>query len=128
MELMWAFYGYSKPFCILIGGLEIIGGLLLLYTATRLLGAILLSCVLINVILQDIFYHVNQGALIAAIFYQALTFIILLFSKRQILATIQFYLMQIAGSHLSLKKYIFIICSGTALAVCIKILEVLVMH
>jgi len=30
MELMWAFYGYSKPYAILLGILEITGGTLLL--------------------------------------------------------------------------------------------------
>ena len=77
MELMWAFYGYSKPFVLVLGAVEITGGVLILIKRTRILGCLLTSTVLVNVILQDVFYEVNTGALIAAIIYQTLIFIIL---------------------------------------------------
>jgi len=35
MELMWAFYGYSKSFAITIGVIEIIGGILILIKNTN---------------------------------------------------------------------------------------------
>ncbi len=70
MQLMWAFYGYSKPFAIIIGVLEITGGILIIFRKTRLIACALLSTILVNIILQDIFYEVNQGALRAAIIYQ----------------------------------------------------------
>ena len=50
MELMWAFYGYSLPFAIIIGLLEILGALLIFFKRTRLLGCILTSTILINII------------------------------------------------------------------------------
>lgn len=84
-ELMWAFYGYSKSFPTILGILETLGGVLLLFTKTRLLSSILLSTILLNVILQDIIYHVNQGALIAAIIYQLLIFGILLINKERVI-------------------------------------------
>ncbi|MES2517664.1 MAG: hypothetical protein V4585_06130 [Bacteroidota bacterium] len=83
-ELMWAFYGYSKAFPIILGILETLGGVLLLFRQTRLLSTILLSTILVNVILQDIIYHVNQGALIAAIIYQLLIFGILVINKERV--------------------------------------------
>jgi hypothetical protein len=83
-ELMWAFYGYSKFFPLVLGALEITGGFLLLFKKTRLLAAILLSIILINVILQDIIYNINRGALIAAIIYQILIVIILVINRERV--------------------------------------------
>ncbi len=85
MELMWSFYGYSKPYVITLGILEIIGGILIFTKRTRIIGCLLLSTILINVILQDIFYNVNQGALKAAIIYQTLILVILWFNKDRII-------------------------------------------
>jgi len=76
MQLMWAFYGYSYPFVITLGVLEVLGGILLFLKKTRLLGGIFVSTILSNVILQDIYYGVNFGALKAAIIYQLCIFII----------------------------------------------------
>lgn len=83
-ELMWAFYGYSKSFPVILGTLETLGGILLLFRRTRLLSTILLTTILVNVILQDIIFHVNQGALIAAIIYQILIFVILIINKEKV--------------------------------------------
>ena len=38
MELMWAFYGYSKSFAIPLGVFELIGGFLILIKRTRIIG------------------------------------------------------------------------------------------
>ena len=95
MELMWAFYGYSKAYAIIIGIFEIAGGVLLLINKTRIAGAIILTTILLNVILQDIFYGVNQGALKAAIIYQALLLIIFYLKRKVIVFTVKFYLQQI---------------------------------
>ena len=84
-ELMWAFYGYSKAFTIILGILETLGGILLLFRKTRLLSIILLTTIIINVILQDIIYGINQGALFAAIIYQILILIILIINKERVL-------------------------------------------
>ena len=71
MQIMWAFYGYSKTFAVIIGIIEIIGGVLILIKKTRLLGCLITTTILVNIILQDYFYGVNKGALKAAIIYQA---------------------------------------------------------
>lgn len=84
-ELMWAFYGYSKSFPIILGILETVGGVLLLFRKTRLLATILLTTIIVNVILQDIIYNVNEGALIAAIIYQILIICILIINKNRVL-------------------------------------------
>lgn len=84
MQLMWAFYGYSKPFALIIGFLEVFGGILLLIKRTRVFGCLLLTTVLVNIILQDFFYSVNLGALKAAICYQFALIIILYLNKEKV--------------------------------------------
>ena len=85
MQLMWVFYGYSKPFVITSGVFEIIGGILLLIKKTRLMGCLFSSTILVNVILQDILYGVHIGALKAAIIYQILIVIILWLNKDRVI-------------------------------------------
>ncbi len=77
MELMWTFYDYSLPFALIIGAFEIIGAILIFFKRTRLIGCLLTSTILINIILQDFFYGVNVGALFNAISYQIIILIIL---------------------------------------------------
>ena len=50
MELMWAFYGYSKSFAITLGVFELIGGLLILINRTRIIGCLFTSTILVNII------------------------------------------------------------------------------
>jgi hypothetical protein len=85
MELMWAFYGYSKSFAWTLGVLEVIGGILILIKRTRLLGCLFTSTILVNVILQDIFYGVHFGALKAAILYQLLILVILWLNRNKVI-------------------------------------------
>ena len=89
MELMWAFYGYSKSFAVTLGIFEIIGGLLIFIKRTRIIGCLFTSTLLVNVILQDIFYEVNLGALKAAILYQLLILIILWINKEKLIRSIK---------------------------------------
>jgi hypothetical protein len=89
MQLMWAFYGYSKPFAITLGVLEIIGGILMLIKRTRVLGCLLVSTILVNVILQDIFYEVHIGALRAALIYQFLILLIFWFNREKLVQSIK---------------------------------------
>ncbi len=92
MELMWAFYSYSKSFAITLGILEIIGGILILIKKTRTIGCLLTSTILINVIFQDIYFEVHLGALKAAILYQILILIILWLNKEKLIRGIKILL------------------------------------
>lgn len=89
MQLMWAFYGYSKSFAVLLGLLEVLGGTLILFKRTRLLGCLFTSTILINIILQDIFYQVNVGALKAAILYQLFLLIILYLNRKKLIKSMK---------------------------------------
>ncbi|MDE3743265.1 hypothetical protein [Maribacter polysaccharolyticus] len=89
MELMWAFYGYSKSFAMTLGIFEIIGGILILIKKTRIIGCLFTSTILVNVIFQDIYFGVNLGALKAAILYQILILIILWLNKEKLIRGIK---------------------------------------
>ena len=92
MELMWAFYGYSKSFAITLGVFELIGGFLILIKKTRIIGCLITSTILVNVIFQDIYFGVHLGALKAAIFYQILILIILWLNKEKLIRGIKLLL------------------------------------
>ena len=89
MELMWAFYGYSKSFAMTLGILEMIGGILILIKKTRIIGCVFTSTILVNIILQDIYFGVHLGALKAAVIYQILILIILWLNKEKLLGSIK---------------------------------------
>ncbi|MEZ4797553.1 MAG: hypothetical protein R2785_10335 [Flavobacteriaceae bacterium] len=74
MELMWAFYGYSVEFPIIIGIVEVVGGFLLFFQKTRLLGCFLLVFMLVNILIQDFIYGVHSGAIVSAIIYLIIVF------------------------------------------------------
>lgn len=93
MELMWAFYGYSQAFAITLGIFEIVGGTLIFFKKTRLIGCLFTSAILVNVIFQDIYFGVHLGALKAAILYQILILIILWLNKDKVLKSIQLLLL-----------------------------------
>ncbi|MEO7047732.1 MAG: hypothetical protein ABI091_20710 [Ferruginibacter sp.] len=127
MELMWVFYGYSKPFTLILGFLEISGALLLLFNRTKIIGCFLLSVVLVNVILQDIFYGVNQGALVAAIIYQFLICFILVCNAKKLFSALKVIIAKPIIAEYQKKKMIIAICS-VILFFCLKIFEYFITH
>ena len=122
MQLIWAFYGYSKPFVITLGVLEITGGLLMLIKRTRLLGCLLVSSILINVILQDIFYGVHVGALRAALIYQTLIIIILWFNRERLVQCFKILTRANKNTN-STKKFFPILFLSGLLFVVLRIVE-----
>lgn len=128
MELMWAFYGYTKSYPVIIGVFEIMGGLLLVVGKTRIIGAFMLTAILLNVILQDIFYGVNEGALKAAIIYQLLIIVILYCKRKTLLATLTFYLQQIKTTAVTFKKQTLFVIIGFVMAVVFKLIESFLTH
>ena len=127
MELMWAFYGYSKPFALTLGFFEIIGGLLIFFRRTRILGCLFTSTILVNVILQDIFYDVNRGALIAAIIYQTCIIVILLLNRVQIINILKLLLIKTSLSQ-TRKKLFAKLVMALILFVFLRIVEFYLTH
>ncbi|MDP9075786.1 MAG: hypothetical protein M3O71_00030 [Bacteroidota bacterium] len=58
-EMIWAFFGHFYAFTVIIGGMQIIGSLMLLFRKTRLLGVIVLLPILLNILLLDWFYDLG---------------------------------------------------------------------
>ena len=127
MELMWAFYGYTKVYPIIMGIFEIAGALLLLFRQTRLIGGLIITSILLNVILQDIFYGVNVGALKAAIVYQISVLIIFWLNRKPISAIMRFYFNQFNTLPKSQNKWILLILAGLG-AVILKVVEFFLTH
>ncbi len=77
-ELMWAFFGHSYPFTLVIATLEIIGALMLLFRKTRLLAVILLLPICLNIFALDIFYNGVVTAVYIAIEIAGLIYLLLI--------------------------------------------------
>lgn len=78
-DLTWNYFGHSYTFAVILGLMQIVGGILLLFRRTTLLGALLLLPVMINVVFINIFYQIDQGAFINSLVLTAgLSYIILL--------------------------------------------------
>lgn len=75
--LTWYYFGYSRAYGTLVALAEIGGGLLLLSRRTTLLGALVLLPVMLNVILVDVFFGVDPGALLMALLLMAGLLVIL---------------------------------------------------
>jgi hypothetical protein len=121
-ELMWVFYGHSKIYAIILGIFEIATAFLLLFLKTRIIGAFLGSSILFNVIVQDIIYDVNRGALRSACIYQLALLIILLLNWQAIQKSFQTLTKYLTESKMYKKRQYFLI--GTLIAILIKFLEV----
>ncbi|WP_343672993.1 hypothetical protein [Chitinophaga sp.] len=67
-QLFWLFYSHSYLFGCIIGGLQIIGAILLLFRRTTLVGVFVLLPVLANILLMDIFYQIGDSVVVHASF------------------------------------------------------------
>lgn len=65
--LTWFYFGYSHTFGIIVATIQIVGGYLLLFRKTLLIGAIILFSLLFNLTLINIFYQMNAGALLQSV-------------------------------------------------------------
>jgi len=83
-ELAWVFMGRSYGYMLFIGLAEIIGACLLLFNKTKIIGTLILIPVMVNVIVFDIFFLDEYGALASATLYLLMLFTILFINKEQI--------------------------------------------
>lgn len=58
MGLLWTFMGYSKTYTVFCGIVETAGGLLILFRKTRVVGALLLIGVMMNIVVLNFSYDV----------------------------------------------------------------------
>lgn len=94
MQLTWVFFGYSRPYQIIIGILQVLGSALLLIPRTRIFGCLVLLPILLNIVLIDFFYGVYHGAFVNAVFYTLGLVYILITQKEKLQEAIRFLLMR----------------------------------
>ena len=82
-ELAWVFMGRSYGYMIFIGLAEIIGASLLLFNKTKLVGTLVLIPIMVNVIVFDIFFLDEYGALAGATLYLLMLLTILVINKQK---------------------------------------------
>jgi hypothetical protein len=77
--LTWYYFGYSLVYGLIIAFIQIGGAFLLLFRRTLLLGSIILFSFMFNLMLINIFYQMNAGALLQSVLLTiGISFLILL--------------------------------------------------
>ncbi len=89
MGLLWAYMGYSKPYTIFIGLLEVLSGALLLFKRTKTLGSLLSFGILVNIVMTDLCYDVP-----AKIFSIHLLVLSVLIGAREIKTVYSFFILR----------------------------------
>jgi hypothetical protein len=78
-NLTWNYFGHSYTLAVIIGLLQIVGSIFLMFRRTSLLGTVILLPILLNIVLIDWFFDIAWGALLNAVsFTLGLTFLLLL--------------------------------------------------
>jgi hypothetical protein len=79
-DLAWTFFGFSVGYIWFIGISQILGGGLLLFNKTKIIGVFILIPIVLNIIVVDFFFEISAGAMSSAILY---FFNVLLYSLLQ---------------------------------------------
>lgn len=69
--LTWYYFNFSSGYILIVGYLQILGALLLLFRRTTLLGIFLLLPVLVNVVMIDLFYGIPPAPTVNSIIFTA---------------------------------------------------------
>ncbi|MDN3583388.1 hypothetical protein [Mucilaginibacter flavus] len=78
-ELTWNYFGYSYTFAVILGCIQIIGGIMLLFRRTTLVGVFTLLPVMVNIVFINMFYSIDAGAFINSLIISAgLVYLLLL--------------------------------------------------
>ena len=88
-DLAWTFFGYSKAYILFIGLSQFIGGFLLLFERTKMLGVAVLIPILLNIIVMDLCYAISPGALLSATNYLVLSLLIVWFNREKAMIALQ---------------------------------------
>jgi hypothetical protein len=83
-QLTWYYYSYSHVYASLLGITQLAGGALLLFRKTALLGAAIMTPVMANILMINLFFHVAVGAACTATFL-FVSMLALLWQERQAL-------------------------------------------
>lgn len=84
-EIAWTFMGYSFAYILFIGVSQLIGAFLLLFNKTKLLGTAILIPIMLNIIVFDIIFLDQKGALVNATLYFLMLLYILYANKQRVI-------------------------------------------
>jgi hypothetical protein len=82
--LTWYYYSYSHVYKDILGLTQVFGASLLLFRRTTLLGAAMMTPVVINILLINIFYYISVGAVSNAAFILACMLLIMWHQRREL--------------------------------------------
>ena len=88
-DLAWTFFGFSTGYIWFIGLSQIVGGGLLLFNKTKLIGVAILIPILLNIIVVDFLFEISNGAMLSAILYFLMCCFILYYNKKQLIAAVK---------------------------------------
>lgn len=83
-DLAWSFMGYSFMYILFIGVSQIIGAWLLLWNRTKILGVMILTPIMMNIIVFDIIFLDIKDALVNASLYFIMLLYILWYNKDKV--------------------------------------------
>jgi hypothetical protein len=83
-ELTWFYFGYSHAYGTILGLPQFVGGTFLLFRRSALLGATVLTPVMVNILMINLFFYVAVGAELVAVFV-LVSCILLLCHERRVL-------------------------------------------
>ncbi|MCP1997037.1 hypothetical protein [Flavobacterium sp. HSC-61S13] len=121
-DLVWVFYGYAPLYEIILGCIQVVAILLLVYNKTKVLGILSLWPIFINILLIDVFYEVN--ALNSIIYYSLLLLILTYLNQRPLRIAIR-QLVKTSGSQKGFLfnfKNLLIIMLGFVLLIVVSII------
>lgn len=88
-DLAWTFFGFSTGYIWFIGLSQIVGGGLLLFNKTKIIGVGILIPILLNIIVVDFFFEISNGAMLSAILYFLMCCYILYYNKKQLIEAVK---------------------------------------
>ena len=88
-DLAWTFFGFSTGYIWFIGISQILGGGMLLFNKTKIVGVFILIPILLNIIVVDFFFEISPGAMLSAILYFLMCCYILYYNKKQLIEAVK---------------------------------------
>jgi hypothetical protein len=70
-QLTWYYYSYSPVYASILGLTQLAGAVMLLFRKTGLLGAVVMTPVMANILMINLFFHIGFGAECLAVFISA---------------------------------------------------------
>ena len=67
-QLAWFYYSYSHSYAVILGLVQLAGGVLLLFRKTALLGAAAMLPVMTNILMVNVFFSIAWGAMFTSTF------------------------------------------------------------